>query len=827
VRSTRRTFIGATAAAAATGVSTGGAERGRPDAVVIARRHPLVRTQPTPSFFEGLLLGNGDIGVCVTVRPDALGIHIGKNDAWDIRVSEEHVSHIKPFAEVLELWNRAGEEAKRQGKPDMLYLESNIDFFHEYTELMASSYRKPWPRPWPCGTVWLHWDSRMVRVLRQELDISSGVLTLKLEHDDLRGSVRPVELTCFVSRESGHISVSSESMTPVTSVAYEPNRDEQAQLPAPELRTEENRFSGYQYFPATAPTEARPHPPQTKDDRNFALHGLLAGKWTAEPVDQSGYRVVLNSAANQPLRLDITLFTPRDVADTVAHARDEATRLASISVAELRRKSASEWGAFWSASAVELADQELETLWYQNQYFLACCLKPGKVAPGLFGNWSSGKIGTAWHGDYHMNYNTQQVWWGVFSSNHVEQHEPYLRLVENLMPMAEWNARVQFGLPGVYFPHSAYPVPGKVNPYPAPPWGYEICETPWTVQSLWWQYTYTRDEKYLRSVYPILRAAADFVVAYLKKGDDGKYHVIPTVSPENWGATADFRLNKDCIIDLALTEFLLDAMLEGSRVLELDSDQRVKWGEVRRNLAPYPGGDGPFGRVWLDVRDAPYEHVYNVPVTLAPVFPAEQVGLGRHPELLETARRTARTVRLEGGNDVVWQPLIRARLGMLDLEWFKREVRYSMTPLGAANDRARQAGGRYHDDTDFDFMMRMGVWTENLALPAVINECMLQSYDGVIRIFPNTTNLGKASFRDLRAAGAFLVSAAWDGKAVLDVTLKSERGSLARIANPWGRKAQVQAGPSGTAMTCREADGVLEFPTKAHESYTVRASQQG
>ena len=32
-----------------------------------------------------------------------------------------------------------------------------------------------------------------------------------------------------------------------------------------------------------------------------------------------------------------------------------------------------------------------------------------------------------------MNYNTQQVWWGVFSSNHVEQHEPYTRLVEHLM----------------------------------------------------------------------------------------------------------------------------------------------------------------------------------------------------------------------------------------------------------------------------------------------------------------------------------------------------------------------------------------------------------
>ena len=820
MRTTRRAFLGTTAAVAA---RPAGGTDARLDAVKIARRHALVRTQPTPLFFEGLLLGNGDIGVCVTVRPDAMGIHIGKNDVWDIRVSEEHAAHIKPFQEVLELWRRAGEEAKRRGRPEMTFLESGIDFFSEYAQLMQSSYRKPWPRPWPCGTVWLHWDSRTVRVVGQELDISSGLLTVKLEHNDLRGERRPFQLTCFVSRELGHISVSSDSAAPILSVAYQPNRDPEAKLPAPEVHAEDGRFSGYQYFPATAPTEAQPDPPKSRDDRDFALDGFLAGTWTAEPVDATRRRVFLRAAATQPLRLDIAVSTPRDAPDTAARARGEAARLASIPVAELRRKSAAEWAGFWSASAVELADRELERIWYRNQYFLACCLKPGKVAPGLFGNWSSGRIGTAWHGDYHMNYNTQQVWWGVFSSNHVEQHEPYTRLVENLMPMAEWNARVQFGLPGAYFPHSAYPVPSNVNPYPAPPWGYEICETPWTVQSLWWQYKYTLDTEYLRRVYPILRAAADFLVAYLKKGDDGKYHIIPTVSPENWGATVDFRLNRDCIIDLALTGFLLDAMLEGSLALGVDAGLRERWQEVRRSLAPYPAGDGPFGRVWLDVRDAPHEHVYNVPVTLAPVFPGEQVGIGSGPELLELARRTARMVRLEGSNDLVWQPLVRARLGMLDLEWFKREVRYCMTPLGVANDRLRQAGGRFSDESDYDYMMRMGVWTENLSLPAVVNECLLQSHSGVIRLFPNAAGLGRAAFRNLRAAGAFLVAAAWDGKVVSGLAIKSEKGTRARVANPWTpAPVSVRTLPSGAAAPHTERGGILEFATQPGASYEIR-----
>lgn len=813
----RRTFLSSTAAAALAPQSPAPAL----DALTVARRHPFVRTQPTPAFFEGLLLGNGDLGVCLTVRPDALGLHFGKNDAWDIRVSQEHVPHIKTFQQVLELWKRAGEEAKRQGKPEMTYLESNIDFFREYSNLMQSSYRKPWPRPWPCGTVWVHWDSRMVRVLRQELDIASGVATLTFEHDDLRGSIRPFRLTCFIHRENGHLHLSSDGAVPVLSVAYQAHWDAEAKLPPPQLAADPESFSGFQRFPATAPTAEVPDPPPSDRDASFALHGRLHGAWSAAPPDPKRHRVLLTAAQPQPLRLDVAVFTPRDTPDPAVHARRQAAHLSAQPAAALRRESAEHWAAFWSRSAVAFDKPELEQLWYQNQYVLACCLKPGKIAPGLFGNWSSGKVGTAWHGDYHMNYNTQQVWWGVFSSNHPEQHEPYTRLVESLRPMAEWNARVQFGLPGLYFPHSAYPVPSQVNPYPAPPWGYEICETPWTVQSLWWEYLYTLDEAYLRRVYPLLRGAAEFVAAFVSKGDDGRYHIVPTVSPENWGATVDFRLNQDCIIDLALTQFLLDAVLEASTLLQTDAGQRARWREIREHLAPYPTVQGPYGQVWLDIRNAPAEFVYNVPVTLAAVFPGEQVGLDRAQDQLPLARRTARTVRLEGGNDLVWQPLARARLGMLDLDWFLREVRYCATPLGIANDRVRQTGGRYRDETNFDFMMEMGVWTENLSLPAVLNECLLQSYSGVLHLFPNTKSLGPARFRHLRAAGAFLVSAAWDGSQVTQLEIHSEKGARCRLVNPWPKGAPLVRTHGGEAWLHTQSDEWLEFATNPGETYSI------
>src|SRR3974390_1317755 len=117
---TRRTFLQSAAIASSPAFAAASATNPPLEAVAIARRHPSVRTGPTPDFFEGLLLGNGDIGLCITVRPDALGLHIGKNDSWDIRVSEEHAADILPFTEVLKMWDGAAAEAKRQGKPDML-----------------------------------------------------------------------------------------------------------------------------------------------------------------------------------------------------------------------------------------------------------------------------------------------------------------------------------------------------------------------------------------------------------------------------------------------------------------------------------------------------------------------------------------------------------------------------------------------------------------------------------------------------------------------------------------------------------------------------------
>ena len=64
-------------------------------------------------------------------------------------------------------------------------------------------------------------------------------------------------------------------------------------------------------------------------------------------------------------------------------------------------------------------------------------------------------------------------------------------------PISRKWAREYYDLRGASFPHSAYPVEMNIMPYPVPTWGWEICETPWAVQSLWWHYLYSMDKEFL------------------------------------------------------------------------------------------------------------------------------------------------------------------------------------------------------------------------------------------------------------------------------------------------------------------------------------------
>ena len=61
-------------------------------------------------------------------------------------------------------------------------------------------------------------------------------------------------------------------------------------------------------------------------------------------------------------------------------------------------------------------------------------------------------------------------------------------------------------------------------------------------------------------------------------------------------------------------------------------------------------------------------------------------------------------------------------------------------------------------------------------IPATINEMLMQSFEGVIRLFPCWNKKSDASFENLRAHGAFLVCAKLENGTVTSFKVKSLMG---------------------------------------------------
>ncbi|MDD5262894.1 MAG: glycoside hydrolase N-terminal domain-containing protein [Methylacidiphilales bacterium] len=779
-----------------------------------AALHPILHDGPAVNFFSGALLGNGGMGAVVCTRPDAIVIHFGHNSVWDIRIAEATLEKLGTFAQVF---------ARVRAINPALSKLGDDPWFREYCHMASASYRKPYPRPFPCGSLVLGFDSRETETLGHRLDLATGVCTVELLW---RGERRFARI--FVEHEADRLRVGvfdatgAPASSPFLRVRLLPSHPSAGGLgqPAPgpgptddmppysECMDEAQRsFCFRQILPAAEPEVYDPktgHP----DDRAIRLNVTVNSRLTS----RNRMNWFGNYQGPDALERDLTdtdLFFACVQLDhgpaTGVPNGAEVLDITHATTAAAAERIAAEWRAYWRRSGVALADAELEAIWYRNLYFLACSLRPGVTCPGDFANWSYGNIGSAWHGDYHLNYNTQQAFWATFSSNHVELHLPYVDLVDHMLPVSRAWARDYYQLGGACFPHSAYPVKMSIPPYPVPTWGWEICETPWAVQSLWWHYLYTMDAGFLRdrAIGPI-REAVLFLCDYLSRPDahgpqwnDDHFHVFPTVVPEIYELTPGLEKNADCIVDLTLIRFVFRAYIKACGVLGIGAPEQellARVGKLLPRLPDYPTAKSASGTVFVNVRGEDPEIVQNTPNTLMTVFPGEDHGLHSPPDMLAICRNSLRRHRNEGGNDLVFLNLQAARLGCLDLERFKRHVRYCLLPNGTCTDMCRQMGGRYRDDGDFDFMARMGIWFENFSLPAVINECLMQSYSGVLRLFPNWPKERDAEFRTLRAAGAFLVSAGCGGGTVTWVEVLSETGGDLVLLNPWPGKVRCQRG---------------------------------
>ncbi|MEI6916137.1 MAG: hypothetical protein WCL39_13460, partial [Armatimonadota bacterium] len=326
----------------------------------------------------------------------------------------------------------------------------------------------------------------------------------------------------------------------------------------------------------------------------------------------------------------------------------------------------------------------------------------------------------------------------------------------------------------------------------------------WTAQEMWWYWLYSQDKDNLRmKAYPVMRACAEFFEDYLTLASDGKYDIVPTYSPEHGGIEMNFTRNKNCLLDLALIKYLMNACVEASRVLGVDEAKRANWTKIASNLRDYPTADTAKGRVFVDVENASVIG-YNVPVPAMAVFPGDDIGLHSPPDIREIALRTAQNIPYNLTNDYILLTMSKVRLGLDVLKEFEANTKRLAFPNGVLIDTGMPS-----------------IWVENFAAPIVLNESLVQSYNGILRFAP--VKLGQvARFAGLRTVGAFLVAGEIKrGGEISYIAITAEAGGKCRLYRPWIGDVRIRLADSLQPVKCAWSGDVGEFRTSKGATYII------
>ncbi len=796
------------------------------DLLADVSEHDIIATSPATEPLQGMLLGNGDLGASVWADGGTLVFALGKNDVWDRRYNTNHDRPIVTYDELIERVTKG-----------------TWDFGNYYCSNPVESNFSPTPKP--VGQVRL---SGLGAISNLRLRLADATLTFDtpdgqaiafIERDRnillIRLPARAakgLQAEVFRPRETldwtkpppnGFMS------TPTPENARDPAN---APLVPPETGVSGKAFWTLQRIPAE---------PTFPNGFAVAAAATLAG--AEGSITQETDRAVFQTSSTQGPWVTIAVAV-RTTGDGDEAPATGACQLAKVAVNEdwdkLHTQHASQWDRFWSRSSVEIkaaegaeaalaADASLsENLFYHNLYLLACCSRPGAVAPSLMGNWIWTDL-APWHGIYMLNYNFQQTFWPAFVCNHVELAQPYFDRVCATFPNALKNTSFAFGkdASGASFTTGDYPIRRDRLMYASFIYDLHAEVSAWVMQHFWRHWQYVGDREFLeRSAYPMMAEVARFYEWFLHRSQgedcapyvprDGRLHIFPTFSPEHWGiVTRGFERNRDSASSIAFIRSHLLATAEAADILNRDAEEAANWRRLAEQLPDYPTCDTPEGRVFVDVAGAPPIE-YNIPVPLVPVFPAEDPLFWCNQEQVEIARRTAKMIQTNGNNSLVMLGVVRARLGTTDsLHQFLEDVRKRLYPNGAID---MALADRY------PAFRKHGVFTENFAAAGVIAEHLLQSHpdatgEPLIRLFPSLPPNMDARFAGLVSESGFEVTAERQQGQVAEIKLVSRRGALCRILNPWDNCRAEFMVDDGNVQTL--VGDIFHFPTQAGKTYTL------